>query len=136
MIQHIQVSAGHLLRPQPGDLLVFTTERYMRREDAERFAALMQAHLPGVKAIMLDGGVQLARIHTHAEIQRLLAQLPVSDQQTAEPAPQPFDLDTACQQAMARISAYIDERTKWAHDSHRFATSCRLVARSQRWRRL
>ena len=75
MTQPIQVSAGHLLRPQPGDLLVFTTERYMRREDAERFAAFMQARLPGVKAIMLDGGVQLAEIHTSEEIQRLKGEL-------------------------------------------------------------
>lgn len=75
MTQPLQVSAGHLLRPQAGDLLVFTTEKHMTRDQAERFAAVMQEQLPGVKALMLDASIQLAEIHTSQEIQRLKGEL-------------------------------------------------------------
>lgn len=103
------IEAGHLLRPQAGDLMVFTTERRITRDQAEAFSAVMQVQLPGVKALLLQDGMQLAAIHTNEEIKRLLAKLPAK----AEPAPEPFNLDTACQQAMERVSRHIEERSRY-----------------------
>lgn len=103
------IEAGHLLRPQAGDLVVFTTERRMTRDQADDCATSFHSHLPGVKVLLLQDGMKLAEIHTSQEIKRLLAELPAK----AAPAPEPFNLDTACQQAMERVSRHIEERTRY-----------------------
>jgi len=40
---------------QPGDVLVITTADYLDRQDADRLRAELEARLPGIRAVFLDG---------------------------------------------------------------------------------
>lgn len=111
MSQLIQINTGHLLRPQAGDLLVLSTDQHVLHKHAQAICEHMEKHLPGVKTILLSAGLKLAEIHTSKEIARLQAELLAKSNQ----APEPFDLDAACQQAMERITASIDDSVRAAN---------------------
>jgi hypothetical protein len=54
------------LRLEPGDTLVITTNRFLTMEQRKQITATLVSALPGMKALVLDGGLQLSVISQQA----------------------------------------------------------------------